>query len=524
MRPAARRLAAGLSLLVLAATGCSTSGSSSLPALQVLAGSELKDMAPILNDMAGATGWRLQMNYVGSLDGATQIASGTQADMAWFSTAKYLQLLPGGQQKIVASQTVMLSPVVLGVKHSVAQRFGWTGNPNVTWADIQARSKSGELRFGMTNPTASNSGFVALVGVAEALSPSGGALDSGSINVAGLKDFFAGQALTTGSSGFLADSYVRQQDSLDGMINYESVLLTLNQGGQLREKLDVVYPKEGIATADYPMLLLNRAHRDVFDKMTAYLRQPSVQSRIMTTVNRRPGVPEVKPDSRFPASVLIELPFPSSLDVVNKLLFAYLDQIRKPSHGYFVLDTSGSMQGSRLDGLKQAFLNLTGADTSITGQFAQFRQREEITIILFNGRPYEHRDFTVNDISPGSPDLAAIRNYVNLIVASDGTAIYDSVYLAYQLAGTAMRTEPDRYYSIVLMTDGENNTGRDGNRFIADYNALPPTVRAIKTFPILFGEGSPPELNKVAQTTGGTTFDSRTTSLAVIFKQIRGYQ
>jgi Ca-activated chloride channel homolog len=88
MRPA-RLLGAGPSLLILAATGCSSPGSSQ-PALQVLAGSELKDMAPILSDIASATGWRLQMNYVGSLDGATQIASGTQADLAWFSTAKYL--------------------------------------------------------------------------------------------------------------------------------------------------------------------------------------------------------------------------------------------------------------------------------------------------------------------------------------------------------------------------------------------------------------------------------------------------
>ncbi len=519
-----RLLAIGLALLLLWTTGCSTQPASSPQTLEVLAGSELKDMGPILDDMAKATGWRLHMNYVGSLDGAQQIVSGSNADLAWFSTAKYLQLLPGGQQKVAASQRIMLSPVVLGVKHSVSQRFGWSGNPNVTWADIQARSKAGQLHFGMTNPTASNSGFAALVGVAEALAPSGAALDAGDINVPGLKDFFSGQTLTAGSSGFLADSYVRQQDSLDGMINYESVLLSLNQGNQLHEKLDLIYPKEGIATADYPLMLLNRAKRDAFDKVTSYLRQTAVQSRIMTSVNRRPGLPEVKPDSRFPSAVLVELPFPSSLEVVNKLLFAYLDQIRKPAHAVFVLDTSGSMEGSRLASLKQAFLNLTGADTSVTGQFAQFRQREEISIILFNGRPYDRRDFTVNDIAPGSPDFAAISRYVSQIRASDGTAIYDSLMTAYGLVEAAMKTEPDRYFSIVLMTDGENNTGRDGRRFISDYNALPASVRAVKTFPIIFGEASPAELNGVATATGGRTFDSRGASLAQVFKEIRGYQ
>src|SRR5262249_51181114 len=202
---------------------------------------------------------------------------------------------------------------VLGVKHSVATRFGWANNPNVTWADIAAKSKSGDLHFGMTNPAASNSGFVALVGVAEAFAQSGSALDAGPISAAALKDFFSGQALTAGSSGFLATSYVRDQSSLDGMINYESVLLSLNQGSQLSEKLDLVYPKDGIATADYPLVLLDRSQRDAFDKITAWLRRPDVQARIMQTTNPRPALPEVKPDSRFPGQGLVELPFPGSL-------------------------------------------------------------------------------------------------------------------------------------------------------------------------------------------------------------------
>jgi Ca-activated chloride channel family protein len=191
----------------------------------------------------------------------------------------------------------------------------------VTWADIGAHSKAGDFHFAMTNPAASNSGFVALVGVASALQQGGGALDQGNINVAALKDFFSGQALTAGSSGWLADSYVRSQGSLDGIVNYESVLLSMNQGNQLKEKLDLVYPKEGIVTADYPLMLLDRSQRTAYDKVTSYLRGPDVQTRIMKTTGRRPAVPGIALDSRFPTQILIELPFPSSLEIVNKLLF-----------------------------------------------------------------------------------------------------------------------------------------------------------------------------------------------------------
>jgi Ca-activated chloride channel family protein len=513
-------------LLGAVAAGCSTGSGPVTPGatLTVLAGSELKDVEPLLPDLQKATGYRLQLSYVGSLDGAERIVNGDRSQLAWFSSDKYLSLLPGGSSRIAAQQKIMLSPVVMGVKHSVAQRFGWTGNPNVTWADIAAEAKAGLLRFGMTNPAASNSGFVALVGVAEAFAGSGSALDAGAIDTAALKDFFSGQALTAGSSGFLSDSYVRSQDSLDGMINYESVLLSLNQGTALHEKLDLIYPKDGIATADYPLVLLDRSRRDAFDKITAWLRQPDVQTRIMQTTNRRPALPEVKPDARFPGQVLVELPFPGSLNVVNQLISVYLDQARPPAHAIFVLDTSGSMQGSRIDSLKKALLNLTGGDASITGQFARFRQREEVTIILFNDHVYQQRDFSVSDISASSPDLAAIRAYVNTFQAGGGTAIYDAVYTAYQVAERSMQAEPDRLYSIVLMTDGENNAGRDSGRFLADYQRLPASARAVKTFAVLFGEASPAALQQVADETGGTVFDGRSASLNEVFKQISGYQ
>ncbi len=38
----------------------------------------------------------------------------------------------------------------------------------------------------------------------------------------------------------------------------------LNSGGQLHEPLDLIYPKEGIVTADYPFMLLNADKRDAY--------------------------------------------------------------------------------------------------------------------------------------------------------------------------------------------------------------------------------------------------------------------
>ena len=518
----------GLALVAAALVGACSSGQPSVDSahtITVLAGSELKDLVPLLPDIKKATGYSLSLKYTGSLDGAQAIADGTdKSDAAWFSSGNYLTLLQSRTGRVVAQQPIMLSPVVIGVKHSVAQNLHWSGSTSITWADIANAAKAGSFHFAMTNPAASNSGFVALVGVASAFAGSGAALDAGSINVARLKDFFSGQVLTAGSSGFLADSFVRQQDQIDGMINYESVLLELNAGNKLHQKLDLVYPKDGIVTANYPLMLLNSAKRDGYDKVVAYLRSADVQRRIMTSTDRRPSAPEVQPDSRFPGQLLVELSFPSNLNVIDNLIFAYLDQIRPPAHTFFVLDTSGSMQGSRLDAVKKTFDNLTGADQTITGRFARLRAREEITILPFDSQVQDERTFTINDVSANSPDLAAVRTYVDRLESGGGTAIYDALQRAYTEAESAKAAEPDRFYSIVLMTDGENNNGSDANGFQRFYTSQSSALKTIPTFAIIFGEASPDALSKIATLTGGQVFDSRNVSLPSVFKVIRGYQ
>ena len=523
------RLATACGLLIaLLLAGCGDSSSSPDPndanTLTVMAGSEVKDLVPLLDDIRSKTGVRLALSYSGTLDGAEAIAGGAATDVAWFSSGHYLSLLPGAGSRIVAQQKIMLSPVVIGVKKSVADRFGWTGNQNVTWKDIEAKSADGSFRFAMTNPAASNSGFVALIGVASALSGSSDSIDTGSIDTNAMRAFFKGQALTAGSSGFLADSYVRDQDSVDGIINYESILMSLNAGGKLHEPLTLIYPKEGIVTADYPFMLLNAAKRNAYDKVTEYLRTPDVQKRIMTDTLRRPAVAGVALDPRFTTQTLIELPFPAKLDTIDKLITTYLDEVRRPASAIFVLDVSGSMEGDRLDQLKTAMKALTGTDTTVTGRFARFRTHEQVTIVTFASDVREVREFTIDDTAPDGPDMTAIREYVDGLRTYDGTAIYSGLERAYASVADQQAKDPNRLYSIVLMTDGENNAGVAPDQFAKDFGALPAPVHAVHTYTVLFGEANGDAMASIATLTGGSAFDGKSASLQTIFKQIRGYQ
>lgn len=496
--------------------------SNSYTTLKVIAGSELKDIEPMLETIKNKTGVQLQMEYIGTLDGAEKVTAQQEPyDIAWFSHAKYLSLLQADKKLIQAQEKIGISPVIPAVKESLAKQWGWFNNPVVTWTQIAEKVKAGQLKYAMTDPTASNSGFSTVMSVQAAFSNKGDAITAQDVDAEKLKSFFSGHALTAGSSAFLSESYLQDQAKLDGIFNYESELLKLNRNPLLREKLVLIYPKEGTVTADYPLLLLAKDKAADYQKVVDYLKSAEFQTWMMSNTDRRPVIPAVTLGTQFPKGYLMDLPFPSNIETVNEILFAYLNDRRKPSHSFFVLDLSGSMQGDRIVALKQAMTNLTGDDTSITGQFARFRNREKVTIITFSDIVMETRDFTIDK---EGVTLLEIKRYVNDLQLGGGTAIFSALQTAYEQARAARKADPNRFYSIVLMTDGMNRDGIDYYGFNAFYVQESDYIAGIRTFPILFGDASSEEMQNLANLTGGKVFDSRKSSLSQAFKQIRGYQ
>jgi Ca-activated chloride channel family protein len=299
----------------------------------------------------------------------------------------------------------------------------------------------------------------------------------------------------------------------------------MNTGGHLREKLHLIYPKEGIVTADYPLMLLNRDKREIFNKLVEYLKGESAQQWVMAHTKRRPVTPRVRLSGEFSDQLMIELPFPADKSTIDTLLFSFLDEVRAPSSPFFVLDVSGSMnQENRLQDLRTALNNLTGLDTSLTGRFARFRAREDVRLLPFNAQPFPITTVTVESKGPQGPAMQQIRSFVTSLQADGGTAIYDALMEAYRVAGEEQKKDPERYYSIVLLSDGKNEHGKSLRDFEHFYRMLPPEVKKIKTFAIIFGNANIDEMNKVAELTGGRVFDGKQHNLAHVFKKIRGYQ
>ena len=176
-RLAWRRLAAAVGALSLAAacSGACSGSDTKGGTVRILAGSELADLKPILDQAKKDIGVTVKLDYAGTLAGVQTVLDGSVSrghDAIWFSSNRYLALHPQAQSRLGPSVKIMSSPVLLGVRASVARRLGWD-RTRPTWSAIAAAAAAGKFSYGMTNPVSSNSGFSALVGVAAALSGTG---------------------------------------------------------------------------------------------------------------------------------------------------------------------------------------------------------------------------------------------------------------------------------------------------------------------------------------------------------------
>ncbi|MFD3836128.1 substrate-binding domain-containing protein [Streptomyces sp. NPDC058642] len=516
-RPLALAVAALALLTACTSTGSSGAGDGvSTPGvvgsydpgtLRVLASSELGDMTPVLDRVEKDTGIKVRPVYLGTLDAIDVLARGTadgDYDALWLSSNDYLRLRPDVAKKVVSETPVMSSPVAIGIRSASLKSLGWKPE-QVTWAQVEQAVRDGRLTYGMTDPSRSNSGFSTLVAVASALSGAQSALTDADVTKAAprLKEFFRGQKLTSGSSGWLASAYERR-GNVDALLNYESVLEGV-------PGLTVIRPRDGVVTADYPLSSLaatDTSVREDVRRLAEALRTPEIQREITERTHRRPVVPSVSPASGLDTDRRRELPFPGSRSVADGLLDSYDNELRRPSQTVYVLDTSGSMEGDRLAQLKKALTNVSG----------RFRGREEVTLMPFGSQVKEVRGHVMGpDPRSGVED---VRSDIGTLTAEGDTAIYTSLEKAYG----ELRTDRDMFTSIVLMTDGENTTGSTAAQFEGFHALLDPAQREIPVFPILFGDSDRGELEHIAELTGGRLFDARKGSLDGAFEEIRGYQ
>jgi Ca-activated chloride channel family protein len=121
--------------------------------------------------------------------------------------------------------------------------------------------------------------------------------------------------------------------------------------------------------------------------------------------------------------------------------------------------------------------------------------------------------------------MVAIRDYVDGLVAGGNSAVYTGLDRALQEVGNQMVGNPERQYSIVLITDGQSNDGMAAQSFMYLYGALPDETRSAQVFPFFLGEQgeADDDVDFVAEVTGSSVYHDTPGDLAEVFKRIRGF-
>ncbi|AKK03039.1 substrate-binding domain-containing protein [Corynebacterium epidermidicanis] len=219
-------------------------------------------MEPIISAASKDLGFPIEMTHPdGTIANSVRLRDGEfdgQYDATWFATNKYVELYDAGD-KLKNPTSIATSPIAFGLRKAKACELGWE-NKQPTWAEISQAVADRKLTFGMSDPARSNSGFSTLASVATAFADTGAALTNEDIERINpdLVKFFAGQNMTSGSSGWLQDAFLADPLRTDAIVNYESVLLKLQEA----QDITVVVPADGVITADYPLAALARPHSE----------------------------------------------------------------------------------------------------------------------------------------------------------------------------------------------------------------------------------------------------------------------
>ena len=490
--------------------------------LRILSGSENQELEGILDDFARERGVNIEMDYRGSLD-IMRTLQGESIDYDAVWPASSLWLTAGDTQyRVKHTQSISITPVVFGIRQSLAEELGFVGT-EVSVSDLLSAIQSGKLNFCMTSATQSNSGCSAYIGFLYALLGNPDVITSESLQTPGLSEqitqLLSGVDRSSGSSDWLKDLFLT--GGYDAMVNYECLIISANQELEARgeETLYAVYPYDGLSIADSPLGYVDNGDAEkeqAFLDLQEYLLSDEVQNEIQRT-GRRTGYDGVSEENREvfradwgiqPDRVLSPIRMPST-DVLMEGLNLYQTEFRKPSLTVYCLDYSGSMEGTGREQMVEAMSQILIQENA-EKNLLQASAHEVNILIPFEGYP---RDI-YTAVGNGS-ELESLYTKVEAEEATGGTDIYAAATESLRQLGNYDLSQYTP--AIILLTDGVSDGSIDA--FQTAYEAFGADV---PVFSIMFGSADPTQLEELAELTHARVFDGRE-DLIGAFRSVKGY-
>jgi Ca-activated chloride channel homolog len=492
----------------------------------ILSGSENAPLAPIIQKFAKENGFNVLFKYEGSIDIMLGLQnSPDQYDAAWPASGIWITM-GDTARKVKYAQTILTSPVVFGIKKSLAQSLGFVGKA-VKVEDILKATAEGKLNFIMTSASQSNSGASAYIGFLYALLGNPEYITKEDLHKPELKtkirSLLNGVNRSSGSSGWLKELFLK--GDYDAMVNYEALIIETNQEliRQGKEPLYVVYPTDGLVIADSQLGYINNGDskkEEFFKKLQAYLLTDQVQGELLK-MGRRTGfageLQNAPKDVFNPAwgidvnKILSPIKMPKA-DVIFEAINLYQTAFRKPSLTVFCLDYSGSMFGQGVTQLKSAMQILLDENES-KKYLLQTSDEDKIIVIPFSDSCHAQWEVNGNKKEDMDSLLLAIQNFP----AIGPTDIYTPVMRGLELISLL---DSGKYIpAVILMTDGRSNHGKKFEDFESFWRMQ---HKDIPVFAITFADASEDQLKQITDLARGTIFDGKT-DLVTAFRKAKGY-
>ncbi|MBF0226559.1 MAG: VWA domain-containing protein [Desulfobacterales bacterium] len=249
-------------------------------------------------------------------------------------------------------------------------------------------------------------------------------------------------------------------------------------------ELKSVFPIKGVRVPDYKQAVIKKFQSDS-EEMTREIYKVSIDSAEEGIELKKDIVVYYRLDDDVPARVEL-IPYKENLSKAGTFMLvvtpgATLNRIPTGCDWAFVLDVSGSMDGSRIATLVEG----------VGKVISQLSDKDRFRIITFNNRV---RDFSGGYINATKSNINDILQKIKSIRADGSTALYAGLEMAYE------GFDSNRTTGIILVTDGVANVGpTQQSNFLALHKKYD-----IRLFTFVIGNSAnSPLLERLARDSGG---------------------
>ena len=463
-------------------------------------------------------------NQVESGQAVTLVADGSASPTVWIpDDMVWVDILDdqGVDSFNADCRSVAESPLVIGMWRQVAESLGWPGLP-LGWLDIGSLAadpsawsyySGGEygdsLRLSHAHPGLSGSGTSTLLAVVQAAQSKNEAVTSEDIEQpivqASVGAFESAVASFNASTDNLGKTMSeRGPEYLGAGVMYESTIVQYGNN-----EIVAIYPLEGTFLATHPACVnqdVEEMDQEAGLLFRDYLIGETAQGMALAS-GLRPVNEAVPLGSPLDADHGVDISQPQNIYDPPSVESVYAIQdlwqsARKPVNLVMLLDTSGSMRGGKIEGMKDAAMQFVD----------QMGDEDRISLIEFYSEPV----LIVSDALIGS-ERERVMQIISELEPGGDTTLFDAIGDAGAVVEATSSSEASNV--LIVLGDGQD-TASSRFRFDDELMATATDNDTI-VFTIAYGNDADEEiLSELAARGNGNYYLGDEASIAAIYEEM----